>query len=149
MSNIYQFTKIITKGADGTVIGFKQNTDAEKQPLELCTIDGVTYLSVPSDYSLTEQDSKIGFEKTVLTDELKEAIKSNSRACELISLEVQKKIREKYTLEDEQYFSRIGVGVALGAYTFLPGEKEALLGFGVHVEDCRQYGKSKRTELGL
>ena len=149
MATIYQFTKITTQGADGTVIGFKQNPDAEKQPLELCTIEGITYLSVPSDYSLTEQPAEIGFQQTVLTDSLKDAIKANSRACELIATDVQAKIRDRYSLEDEQYFARIGVGVALGAYTFLPGEQEALLAFGAYVEECRQYGKAKRTEIGL
>lgn len=149
MATIYQFTKQITEGPNGTALGFKQTEGAEVQPLELCTIDGVTYLSVPTGYMLENQPVEIGFTQTVLTDALKESIKANSRAIQLITNEVQCKIREKYTLEDEQYYARIGVGVALGAYAFLPGEQEALLEFGAYVEECRQYGKSKRAELGL
>jgi hypothetical protein len=84
-----------------------------------------------------------------MTDELKASIKANSRAIALITDDVQCKIREKYTLDDEQYYARIGVGAALGVYAFLPGEQEALLAFGSHVEECRQYGKVKRAEVGL
>lgn len=149
MPVIYQYTKIITQGPNGTTVGFKQTEGAESQPLELCTIDDVTYISVPDGYVIEDQPSEIGFTQTVLTDALKESIKANSRAVQLITSEVQCKIREKYTLEDEQYYARIGVGVALGAYAFLPGEQEALLEFGTYVEECRQYGKSKRAELGL
>jgi len=47
------------------------------------------------------------------------------------------------------YFARIGVGVSLGAYQFEPGEQEALLAYGAHVEACRQWGRQKRAELGL
>jgi hypothetical protein len=149
MATIYQFTKQITEGPNGTVIGFKQTEGAEVQPLELCTIDGVTYLSVPTGYTLEDQPAGIDFTPAVLTESLKESIKANAHAVQLIAQDVQRKIREKYTLEDENYFARIGVGAALNAYTFLPGEKEALLAFNDYVEQCRRYGKEKRSELGL
>ena len=43
----------------------------------------------------------------------------------------------------------IGVGVALGAYTFEPGEQESLLAFGAHVEGVRQWGRLEREKIGL
>lgn len=66
-----------------------------------------------------------------------------------ISDEMQRKIREKYALEDEQYFARIGVGVALGVYEFQAGEREALLEFGAFVESIRQWGRDERAKLAL
>lgn len=148
MATIYQYQKQITAGANGTVIDFVRS-EGDTQPLELCTIGGITYLSVPDGYVLSEQPTTIKFAPAVMTDDLRETIKANSRAVQLITEEVQKLIRNKYSLEDEQYFARIGVGAALGAYTFLAGEHEALLAFGNYVEECRQYGKAKRAELGL
>lgn len=148
MATIYQYQKQITAGANGTVIDFVRS-EGDTQPMELCTIDGTTYLSVPDGYVIPMQPVELGFTATVMTDALRETLKANSRAVQLITEEVQKLIRSKYSLEDEQYFARIGVGAALGAYTFLTGEQEALLAFGTYVEECRQYGKAKRAELGL
>lgn len=148
MATIYQYQKQITAGADGTIIDFVRS-EGDNQPLELCTIDGTTYLSVPTGYVLAEQPAEINFTPTVITDTLREVIKFNSRAVQLITDEVQKRIRQKYTLEDEQYFARIGVGAALGVYVLLEGEQEALMTFGAYIEECRQYGKAKRAELGL
>ncbi len=148
MATIYQYQKQITAGANGTVIDFVRS-EGDTQPLELCTIGGITYLSVPDGYVLSEQPTTINFAPVVMTDALRETIKANSRAVQLITEEVQKLIRNKYSLEDEQYFARIGVGAALGVYVFLEGEQEALMSFGAYVEECRQYGKAKRAELGL
>lgn len=148
MATIYQYEKQITAGANGTVIDFVRS-EGDTQPMELCTINGTTYLSVPDGYVIPTQPVDISFAPVVMTEDLRETIKTNSRAVQLITEEVQKLIRNKYSLEDEQYFSRIGVGAALGAYTFLTGEQEALLAFGNYVEECRQYGKTKRAELGL
>ena len=148
MATIYQYEKQITTGANGTVIDFVRS-EGDAHPMELCTINGTTYLSVPDGYVIPTQPEEISFAPVVMTDDLRETIKANSRAVQLITEEIQKLIRSKHSLEDEQYFSRIGVGVALGAYAFLPGEQEALLAFGTYVEECRQYGKAKRAELGL
>ena len=49
----------------------------------------------------------------------------------------------------KSYCARIGVGVALGAYQFQPGESDALLAFGAHVEGVRQWGRAQRAALGL
>jgi hypothetical protein len=62
---------------------------------------------------------------------------------------MEMRIRARYSLSDEQYFARIGVGVALGSYTFEPGEQDALIAFGAHVEAARQWGRDERAKLGL
>lgn len=71
------------------------------------------------------------------------------QALKAIDSQIQSKIREKYALEDEQYFARIGVGVALGVYEFQAGEREALLEFGAFVENVRQWGRDERAKLAL
>ncbi|MFN3587567.1 MAG: hypothetical protein ACK4UT_08685, partial [Moraxellaceae bacterium] len=62
---------------------------------------------------------------------------------------MQQRIRAVYSVEDEQYFSRIGVGAALGVYAFKPGEQDALMAFGARVEGVRQWGRDRRAEIGL
>jgi len=118
-----------------------------KEGQELATIDRVTYVFVPGE--LPEQPAQITVEEVELTNELREAIKAASPHTKLITQRMQEKIRAKYSLEDEAYFSRIGVGVALGVYAFEAGEQEALLEFGAFVEDVRQWGREQRAALGL
>ena len=118
---------------------------------ELCTIDGVTYVSVPDD-DLPEQAAQISasiVNPVTLTTELREAIKAASPHCALIHERMEAKIRDKYSLSDEQYFSRISSGAALGLYTFETGEAEALQAFGAYVESVRQWGREQRALLGL
>ena len=130
-----------------TTLFFKNTEEREGQ--EIAIIDNWRYVYFPDDVTIPEQPSEIQWTELTLTDELKEQIKTNSRQCQLISQWMQDRIRAKYSLEDEQYFSRIGVGVALGAYTFQPGEQEALLAFGEFVESVRQWGRSERAKFGL
>ena len=119
---------------------------------ELCTLDGVTYVSVPDDVALPEQPSQIAdsiVNPVTLTTELREAIKSTSLHCQLIHQRMEDKIREKYSLSDEQYFSRIASGVALGMYAFETCEQDALVAFGTYIEEVRQWGREQRALLGL
>jgi hypothetical protein len=119
---------------------------------ELATIDGLTYVSVPEGVSLPK-DQPAEIVKTIklvtLTDSLREAIKSASPHCSLINQRVIDMIRNAYSIEDEQYFSRIGIGVALNIYEFQSGEQDMLLRFGAHVEECRNWGRQQRAALGL
>lgn len=146
MAKIYRYTPIFEAGPNGRSLMARLPDGG----LELCDIDGVRYVSIPDGASIPEQHQDIFLElMSPLPDELKEAIKASSRACQLISDQMQAKIRERYSLEDEQYFARIGVGASLGAYTFLPGEMESLLEFGRFVEEVREWGRSKRGDIGL
>lgn len=82
-----------------------------------------------------------------MSDERKAVVMQEK--LQAINNEMQRKIREKYALEDEQYFARIGVGVALGVYEFQAGEREELLEFKDFVEAVRQWGRDERTKLAL
>ena len=125
--------------------------NAPEGSTELCTIDGVTYVSVPDD-DLPEQAAQISasiVNPVTLTTELREAIKAASPHCALIHERMEAKIRDKYSLSDEQYFSRISSGAALGLYTFEAGESVALQAFCAYIESVRQWGREQRGQLGL
>ena len=143
---IYKYKKIITEGPDGTTL---YAILPESGALELCEIDGNTYVFVSDDSTLSEQHKEITLESVTLTDELRSEIKKSSRACQLIDIRMQETIRERYTAEDEMYFARIGTGKALGVYEFQNGEENALLEYGNFVESIRQWGRDERAKIGL
>lgn len=145
---IFKYQRVTTPGPNGTTRYFR-NSDTEPRALELAEVDDWYYVFVPVDAVLPEQPAEIDWQVVTLTDELKERIKAASRPCHLIADRMQQMIRSVYSLEDEQYFARIGVGAALGAYTFQDGEQEALLEFGQFVEGVRQWGRDQRAEIGL
>ena len=118
---------------------------------ELCTIEGVTYVSVPDGLDLPGQPAEIAdsVQVATITPELRAAIKAASPHCRLIDERMQDQIRARYSAEDEMYFARIGTGAALGKYAFEPGEEAALAEYGAHVEAVRQWGRSERARLGL
>ena len=107
---IYKYQRITTPGPNGTTRYFR-NSDTEPRALELAEVDGWYYVFVPADAVLPEQPAEIDWQAVTLTDELKDRIKAASRPCHLIADRMQQMIRGAYSLEDEQYFARIGVGV--------------------------------------
>lgn len=144
----YKLKRVVEEGPNGASYYFK-NSDGDVKAIELAEVEGWHYVWVPAGTDLPEQHPEIQFQTVIVDDVLKEQIKSNSRAVALIEQEIQVKIREKYSLEDEQYFARIGVGVALGLYTFEAGEQQQLIDFGTFVEGIRLWGRVERNKLGL
>ena len=117
--------------------------------LELCDIDGYTYISVPDESSLIIPTEIKTYEKVVLTEKIIEDIRENSSYCKLIDERVIKIIRDKYTLDDELYLARISCGVLLGTYTLLNHETNLLRDFQVLVEGAREWGRQERIKIGL
>lgn len=122
---------------------------------ELCTLpDGRTVVMLADGYTLPanqppEIAASVELLPSPLPAELRELIKQHSPQVQLTYVRTQALIRSKYSADDEAYFARIGVGVALGAYTFEPGEQAELLAFGAFVEEARNWGRAQRVELGL
>lgn len=145
---IYAYTKVSTPY---TIIqmALPYEMDSENQCTELCTLEGVTYVSVPDSVTLPDQPAELTITEATITPELRDQIKAASPHCRLITERMEMRISSKYSLSDEQYFARIGVGAALGAYTFAPGEQDELLAFGAYVEAARQWGRDERAKLGL
>lgn len=107
--------------------------------MELCTIDGVTYVSVPDDIELSaDQPVEIAdtVETVVITDELRESIKTNSTHVQLIDERVKAKIAERYSITDEIKQLRTAPSVGFDEYA-------------AYAESCRTWGKLQKTELGL
>ena len=155
MSSIFAYRKHYTAHTVITLNVPDNATDPEGgedlRCTELCTIEGVTYVSVPDGLDLPGQPAEIAdsVQVATITPELRAAIKAASPHCRLIDERMQDRIRARYTPEDEMYFARIGAGAALGVYQFESGEKERLLAYGAHVEAVRQWGRSERAKLGF
>lgn len=145
---IYAYTKVSTPYTT-IQMALPYEMDSENQCTELCTLEGVTYVSVPDSVALPDQPAELTITEATITPELRDQIKAASPHVALIAKRMEQQIRERYSLSDEQFFSRIGVGVALGAYTFGAGEQDALLAFGAWVESARQWGRDERAKLGL
>lgn len=144
-AQIYSYTPIIEPGPNGRSL----RAQLPEGALELCTLDGLAYVSMPDGAVLPAQHPEITLTPVALDAVLRERIKAASRPCHLIDERMQAQIRALYSAEDEMYFARIGTGVALGVYVFEPGEQDALMAYGAHVEAVRQWGRGERAKLGL
>lgn len=119
---------------------------------ELATINGVTYVVIPDGVNLPN-NQPVEIASTISTAPLdnttREAIKAESTHCLLINSRINEQIRAVYSLDDEMYFARIGVGAANGLYKPTDKEMQAMLDFGNFVEAVRQWGREERNKLGL
>jgi hypothetical protein len=150
MTTIYSYAKFSTPH---TIIQMalpdNQGADDSLRCTELCTLDGTTYVAVPDGLTLPTQPSEINPQPVALGDDLVARIKAASPHVQLIYERTEQQIRARYSMSDEAKFARIGVGVALGVYTFEPGEQAELLAFGDYVEACRQWSRDEKAKLGL
>lgn len=150
MTSIYAYQKVFTPHSTiQMALPDNAGVDDEYRCTELCTLDGVTYVAVPDALTLPDQPPELTVAPAVLTDELREQIKAASTHVALISQRMIDQIRANYTQDDENYFSRIGVGAAMGMYAPSSDEIQAMTVFGEFVEAVRQWGRDERAKLGL
>lgn len=122
---------------------------------ELATLpDGRTIVALFDGYTLpAEQPAEIAASIEVLPSPLPEVLKAQIKAASphvaLIAQRMIAMIRASYSLDDEMYFARIGVGAANGMYTPTSDELQELTVFGEFVESVRQLGRAERAKLGL
>lgn len=145
MPIIYRYTKKHTPGPNGTTICHR-NTETN-EITELATVDGLTYISVPDGVTLPEQP--VTLEIVDMDQSLREQIKAASPHSRLIGQRMIESIRAAYSVDDEMYFARIGVGAAMGMYQPSQSEVEEMATFGAFVEGVREWGRSERAKLGL
>ncbi len=128
-----------------------QGAEGEIYCAELGTIDGLTYVSVPDGVTLPEQLPQVAatLQTVTLTPKLREQLKAISPHCALIAERMVQKIRARYSIDDEMFFARIGVGAAMGMYTPTPDELAEMQAFGEFAEAVRQWGRAERAKLGL
>jgi hypothetical protein len=151
MPTIYSYQKYIDPLISRTLRLPESNANS---PLgtELATIDGLTYVSIPDDQVLpTNQYDEISesITEVTMTDTLKEAIRLVSPHTQLIAQRIIETIRSNYTIDDEMYFARIGVGASMGLYVPSTQELQEMTVFGEFVEATRQWGRDQRALLGL
>ena len=150
MTSIYAYLKVSTPHSIiQMALPDNAGLDDEYRCTELCTLDGVTYVAVPDALTLPDQPPELTVAPAVLTDELREQIKAASTHVQLIGQRMIDRIRATYTIDDEMYFARIGVGTSLGMYTPSSDEIQAMTVFGEFVEAVRQWGRDERAKLGL
>ena len=150
MTSIYAYQKVFTPYSTiQMALPDNAGVGDEYRCTELCTLDGVTYVAVPDALTLPDQPPELTVAAVVLTDELREQIKLASTHVQLIGQRMIDQIRANYTQDDENYFSRIGVGAAMGMYAPSSDEIQAMTVFGEFVEAVRQWGRDERAKLGL
>lgn len=128
-----------------------QGDEGEIYCAELGTLDGLTYVSVPAGVTLPEQLPQVAatLQPVTPTPELIAQLRAASPHCALISERMVQKIRARYSIDDEMFFARIGVGAATGMYQPTSGELAEMQVFGEFVEAARQWGRAERAKLGL
>ena len=154
MPSLYAYRKVIDTVTTHT-LRLPEATQGGQAGHELATLaDGRTVVVLFDAYSLpTEQPSPIAASvellPTALPDLLREQIKAASTHVQLIGQRMIDRIRATYTIDDEMYFARIGVGTSLGMYVPSPSEQVEMAAFGDFCEATRQWGRDERAKLGL
>ena len=125
--------------------------DDTVRAVELCTIDGYTYVYWPGGLTIPDQPTEIvnGIGEVTLTDELKTQIKDNCPHVKLSYQRLRDRIRSVYSIDDEQYFSRISIGSLSGTYTMQDDEPGEITAYQTLVEESRETARLERVALGL
>lgn len=141
MAKLYKYQKFIDQHTTYCLVEPDYNLadgDESDRITELCTIDGVTYVSVPDSITLPQQPEQIKVEAVEMPvpDPPLGMLRMNSPHILLINDRVVERIRERYSVNDEIKMLRLG-----------PSEEtEAYNGY---VEECRAWGRAEKEKLGL
>lgn len=137
MPKIYKYTKTTDKF---TTYALREPDysllQTEDRIIELCKIDGETYVAVPDSLVLPEQPPQITVVEVTLTTDLKKKIKKKSYVVQLINENVVAKIREQYSINDELEMLQTATGTEVDAYK-------------AYVAKCRLWGRTEKRKLGL
>ncbi len=143
---LYRYTPYTTPGPNGTSLRFRAGDSGAQ---ELAEFDGHAYVHVPDGAAIPEQPTEIAWQAITPDAALLARIKFESRPVQLIAQAMVAKIRASYSIDDEMFFARIGVGAATGMYQPTPDEMQEMTVFGEFVESVRQWGRAERAKLGL
>jgi hypothetical protein len=134
MARIYKYQKFTDIRTTYCLVEPDYGREGEERITELCTIEGVTYVSVPDSITLPLQPEQIAVEAAELTPELIAAIRAVSPHIALINERVVERIRERYSINDEIKMLRIGPSPETEVYND-------------HVEACRAWGRGEKEKL--
>ncbi len=145
MAKIYSYRKVIDEYTTHALNepDYKQ-IETEDRITELCTIEEITYVSVPDTSALPEQSEHI--KKTLKMANIDEVMRKKiKKACPhvgLIKQRVIEKIRGKYSINDELNVNRCKIAK----------EIEADADFNTYnefVKSCISWGHDEIAKLGL
>ena len=154
MTSLIAYRKVINAVTTHT-LRLPDAPQGQQAAQELATLpDGRTVVALFDGFILpTDQPAEISASievlPTPLPDLVREQIKAASPQVKLITQNMIDQIRASYSIDDEMYFARIGVGAANGMYAPTPDEMQAMTVFGEFVEAARQWGRAERAKLGL
>lgn len=154
MTSLIAYRKVIDSVSTHT-LRMPEPQQGEQAGQELATLpDGRTVVAIFPGYMLpANQPAAIANSVETLTTPLdpvlKEQIKAASPSIRMIGELMIQKIRSSYSIDDEMYFARIGVGAAVGLYSPASDEMQAMTVFGEFVEAVRQWGRAEKAKLGL
>ena len=143
---LFKYTPYTTAGPDGTSLRFRAGDSGAQ---ELAEFDGHAYVHAPDGTAIPDQPAEIAWQAITPDAALLARIKFESRPVQLIAQAMVAKIRASYSIDDEMFFARIGVGAATGMYQPTPDEMQEMTVFGEFVESVRQWGRTERAKLGL
>jgi hypothetical protein len=129
MPKIYKYQKVTNKYTTYAAVDNDEN-----KIVELCTVDKVTYISIPDDTALVKQPKEITLIPVIVTKELKKQIEEKSPHIQLIKKRTREMIAKKYSIEDELKIIRNKInGMELDKYAEYNG----------YVENCITKNKTK------
>ena len=133
MPEIYSYTKVVNETTTKQL-----DISGIEGAVELCEIDGVTYVSIPDAATVAKQDASIDAKAATLDAKKKEEIRAASYVVKFIKQQVRDKIREKYDLDDELKLLRLR-----------DKDATAWAAFEAYVEACRAWGEAEIQKLGI
>ncbi len=139
MITIVSYQKFITSSVTRELLLPEDPTTHIRLGVELATIDGVTYVSLPDGAALPAgQPAEIAasIAPVTLTDALNVSIKASSPVVRLINERVQAAIAEQYSHADEIKLMRTAPSPQMVAYN-------------AYAEECRLWGRGEKAKLGL
>lgn len=135
MSYIVRYQKFID--AERTVeVVLPEDENGQRVGMELATVDGATYVSLPDSAQLPEQPIEIKVESVKLTPELKTVIEDASPFVRMIRQMVSDMIADRYSVGDEIKLIRTAPSAEFEAYN-------------AYAEECRAWGREQRAAVGL
>jgi len=106
------------------------------RPIEIARVDGYHYYALPDGYELSEQHAQITIEPVTVDAVLRDVLCKASPLVQLINRRVCERIAEQYSTTDEIKLLRMGPSAEYDQWN-------------AYVEECRDWGKAEKAQLGL
>ena len=145
--SIYKYQPHTTPGPFGTRVGKAQTETYDL--IEIAELDGWHYVHVPNGVTIPEQPPEIQWQAVQLDAAEIERLKAASPLYQMIGVEIQNRIRERYSADREAAFARLGASVALGMRELSEDERREFRAYNDYVEEVRQWGRAERAKFGL